>query len=163
MGILSWIKIGIVAAIAVYIFTLHGEIQVKKVTIANLESALAVAEQKIVTFQGNVTSLNGIIAGLEQNILDIKKQAAKWKGIATETTDMYRRIVANQTSDKPCEVIDAEYKTMAIDITDQFNRSLRGKVNNPAADGDNPAAKILPPPGAPAGAQSAPVAGGTGR
>lgn len=163
MGILSWIKIGIAAAIAVYIFTLHGEIQVKKVTIANLESNLAVAEQKIVTFQGNVDSLNGIIAGLEQNIVDIKKQAAKWKSIATETTDMYRRIVANQTSDKPCEVIDAEYKSMAVDITDQFNRSLQRKVKHPAADGDNSAAKVLPPASGATGISPATDAGSPNR
>lgn len=140
-----------------------GDLQSKKASIATLEGQLAVAEQKIVTFQGNVTSLNGIIAGLERNIADIKKQAAKWKTIATETTDMYRRIVANQQSDKPCEVIDAEYKTMAIDITDQFNRSLRGKVQHPAANGDNPATKVLPPPGGAPGTQPAPDAGSVNR
>lgn len=142
---------------------LWGDLQAKKASIATLEGDLAVAEQKILTFQGNVTSLNGIIAGLEQNIADIKKQAAKWKSIATETTDMYRRIVANQTSDKPCEVINAEYKTMAIDITDQFNRSLRGKVNSSTANGDNPATKVLPPPGGATGVGPSPDAGSTNR
>lgn len=158
-----YLKLIALAAVVVVFALMWGDLQAKKANIATLKGELAVAEQKIVTFQGNVTSLNGIIAGLEQNIADIKKQAAKWKTIATETTDMYRRIVANQQSDKPCEVIDAEYETMAIDITDQFNRSLRGKVNNPAAGGDNSAPKILPPPGGAAGVEPAPVAGGSGR
>lgn len=151
-------------AVVVVVFTLMwGDIQAKKATIATVKGDLAVAEEKLVTFQGQVTSLNGIIAGLEQNIADIKRQAAKWKTIATETTDMYRRIVANQQSDKPCEVINAEYKQMAIDITDQFNNSVRGKVQHPAADSDNSATKVLPQAGATPGAQPTPVTGSVGR
>jgi prophage DNA circulation protein len=154
----------IALAVVVVVFTLMwGDLQAKKASIATLKGELAVAEQKIVTFQGNVTSLNGIIAGLEQNIADIKRQAAKWKTIATETTDMYRRIVANQQSDKPCEVINAEYKQMAIDITDQFNNSVRGKVQRPAANGDHSETKVLSPPSVPAGAGEAGVAGPAAR
>lgn len=148
-----YLKLIGIAAVVVIFSLLWGNIQTKKATIADYKGKLEVAEQKIETFQGQVTSLHGIIEGLEQNILDIKKQAAKWKQIATETTDMYRRIVANQESAKPCEVIDAEYKTMAIDITDQFNRSLRGKVKYPAPDGDNSAGKVLPPASPSNGAQ----------
>jgi hypothetical protein len=158
-----YLKLIALAAVVVVFALMWGDLQAKKASIATLEGQLSVAEQKIVTFQGNVTSLNGIIAGLEQNIADIKRQAAKWKTIATETTDMYRRIVANQQSDKPCEVIDAEYKQMAIDITDQFNRSVRGKVQRPASDSDNSATKVLPPPSAPDGAGSSSVTGPIGR
>jgi prophage DNA circulation protein len=154
--------IGVAAAVVIFVL-LWGNIQQKKATIAEYKGKLEVAEQKIETFQGEVTSLNGIISGLEQNILDIKKQALKWKQIASETTDMYRRIVANQESAKPCEVINAEYKQMAIDITDQFNNSVRGKVKYPAPGGDNSAPEVLPPTSPPAGTQPAGDAGGPNR
>lgn len=163
MGLLTWVKIGFVIAVGVYIGFLYTDIQAKKATIADYKGKLEVAEQKIITYQGDVTSLNGIIAGLEQNIADIKKQAAKWKQIASETTDMYRRIVANQASDKPCEVIDAEYKQMAFDITDQFNNSVRGKVKHPTAGGDNSATKVLPQAGGSPGAEPARDAGTVNR
>ena len=158
-----YLKLIALAAVVVVFVLLWGDLQAKKASIASLKGELAVAEQKIVTFQGNITSLNGIIAGIEQNILDIKKQTLKWKAIAADTTDMYRVIVANQQSDKPCEVIDAEYKQMAIDITDQFNNCVRGKLKHPASGGDNSATKVLPPASRAAGIEPAPVAGSVNR
>lgn len=137
------------------IFFLYSDLQVRKVQLvecktetAECKGELGICKKDTEQFQGEVTSLNGIIEKLSENLVSIKKQMLEWKEIAKEADGYAKRLLAAAESKISCEVYDAENAKIAVDITNAFNSSVRGKVTSrPASTGDNSAGQILPPAG----------------
>jgi len=136
------------------IFLLYSDLQVRKVQLADCRTEtaeckgdLGICKKDTEQFQGEVTSLNGIIEKLNENITDIKKQMLMWREIAKEADGYAKRLLAAAESRTSCEVYHAENAKIAVDITNDFNRSfVRGKVSSrPASAGDNTAGQVLPP------------------
>lgn len=150
MGLLTWVKIGAVAALAFFIFTLYADIQAKKLTISGLEGDKTVLTQENQDLGKQVINLAGIITTLKANLEAARKSIKDMQAIKDEANVLRRRIIELQNKPGACEEIKVEYEKVASDITVLFNDRVRRKISVPGAGGDRTAPEVLPGP-APAG------------
>lgn len=149
------------------IFFLYSDLQVRKVQLANCKTEtaeckgeLGICQKDTEQFQGEVDSLNGIIEKLKDNLLSIKKQMLEWKETAKEADGYAKRLLAAAESKTGCEVYHAENAKIAVDITNAFNSSVRGKVTSRTTPADSGAASSVLPAAGSSGVVKPSVGGG---
>jgi len=130
---------------------LYLDLQVKKTEIASLQSQLSICNKDVEQFKGEVDSLNGIIEKLKDNLESIKKQMAEWKSIAKEADNYAKRLLAAAESKISCEEYNEANTKTAVDITDSFNNSVRGKVHRSDTSTDSGTAPAVLPQAGPSG------------
>ena len=139
----------LIAALSVALAGTWFAYDVQKHKAMTCSGELALCAKDVDGYRAEMAGANSIIEALKKNLEAIRRQAEEWKRIAAEAGDLRRRIFELQSSPKECEVLHAEYQTVAGDITLYFNAGgVRGKVRHPDPAGDRAAPEVLPGPGA---------------